>query len=363
MNLYRIGTTLILLLFVQLKAAAVQYLSFEFATTKPLVHAVGSVSVIDKRADTNATLGSIQVNEKKGLETLLAKQSISEVIKNYYQRLSDSSKNKSKQHLIVLMYDFSVQEKPTEFSDETGSFKYCAHYFLSDSNEQYRLLGIIDTTVFIEAFDVTKILLHSASIVLRNQYEQLYRYPSVVAHQFSHDEVLQHDKFDRKYFWAYNQDTLENGAYATWQDFLALHKMENKTVTKKNHTLHILAPNRKGKMRNEDPLKARVLVCDGKAYYQMSGIFNELQKREHDFYLITEISSRKKNASTADVIVAGALFGVVGVIATTGARYTKPETYECKINPFSGQIIPIRKISKKELRKSMREHKSNESIY
>ncbi|MDI9318938.1 MAG: hypothetical protein QM530_00550 [Phycisphaerales bacterium] len=36
---------------------AVQYLSFEFATTKPLVHAVGSVSVIDKRADTNATLG------------------------------------------------------------------------------------------------------------------------------------------------------------------------------------------------------------------------------------------------------------------------------------------------------------------
>lgn len=363
MNLYRIGRTLILLLFVQLNVQAQQYLSFESVTLKALTHGIGSVSVIDKRADTNATLGSIQVNEKKGLESLLAKQGIATEIKKYYQRLSDSSKNKSKQGLVILLYDFLVQEKPTEFSDETGSFRYCAHYFLSDSNEEYHLLGMIDTTVFIEAFDVTKIILRSASLVLRNQYEQLYRYPSVVANVFSYDEVLQHDRFDRKYFLAYHQDTLENAAYATWQDFLALHKMENKTVTKKNHTLHILAPNRKGKIRNEDPLKAKVLVCEGKAYYQTGGIFHELQKREHDFYLITEISSRKSNVPTADVIAAGVMFGVIGVIATTGARYTKPETYECRINPFSGQVIPIRKISKKELRKSMKEHKSNESIY
>lgn len=365
-NLNKFIASLFVLLALHHEHSAQVCLKLERGNRLSFAQSVDSVIVIDKRADTTASLGKAKVDYKKGLEPLIAVQSITKDLADYYQSKSNRPKIKGNKQLVILLYDFWAEEQFSGVPEEKASFKYAADYFLSDSADQYSLLGSVDTTVFVGAYDVTASLFKAIDGVLNTQYRKLSFSPSALTRKLTLEQVMLYHKEERKYIKAYNTDVLTDGAYTCWNDFLALRKTENTIAIKKGNDIKFYEKDKRGKLRCRYTVAYKIVVYNGVPYFQSSRSYCEMIKKGEDYFVTLQLTQRRNNTHAVALGLAfdfgmamtmAMTTGMFGMVAIGHGRPLTTAIFECRVDSRTGNLMPVRTVSRSYLKagKAVRE--------
>lgn len=316
------------------------------------------IKVVDKRADTTAPLGKVKVDYRKGLEQLVAKASLSKDLEDYYAKLYPAEAGVQKE-LLALVYKFEAEEILPPLADEWGMFKYSADFFVSENDNSFCLLGAVDDTFLVTAYDVTPALLKKVAETIQIPYSKMVKNPPAIERNLNRKEFLSYQVQEKKYFKAYTTDSMPNGVYEHWNDFLALRKKQNRVVETENGGFLFYTQTEKRKKDFSNMAPYKIIVIDGQAYYKKGYNYIKMLRKGGDYYVTTKINPVvNKNA---DVIAYGSLYGLMGAFFAAGylspQGMTVAETYECKINCRTGNLIPIRKIDKIELKQLRKQKK------
>lgn len=350
-TLLRSVIAIISIIFISLPLMAQDnYLTFDLANGKDFVHGVGEVEVIDKRQSPTDTLGIIRAGKMNGKRPLLSKQALNKDIENYFNSLSAISKYPSDKKLVVLIYKFSGNETGTGYTDENAEFVFAADYFLSDQQNKYHLLGMVDTIIKVSSIDVTKKLLRSIDQSLCYLYEHTYTTHPADKHPYTIEEVRRYDDIEKNSHPAFTADHFPNGMYGTWKNFLALQKEEDRKIGKKKKKFKIESLSESGKIKYSPvPVKTKVIAYEGKAYINFGNVFYPLSKMDNDFYFTGRLGEVQRN--TGVIVGAGLMFGTVGVLIVV--KGNEPPgldgstldgiLYDFKVEARTGKAIVLRK--------------------
>lgn len=340
-----------------------QFLELKEGSCKVKNQHFDSVLVWDNRADTNKPLGKIKVDYRKGQELLVSKTSLKNDIARFYSNSEYSDSGTTKRKLAVVVYQFLAEEDIPGLNDETAGFNYSADYFSSTSDSTFQLLFSIDTNVFVQSYDVTKSLLLAVNDVLCLGLKKIDTSTPSSEHQFNRQELGDLNSEHIQYFKAYTQSTIEDGLYKTWNDFLIGRKMPNMFTEPFEGSFITHKLTKKGKKQFCTP-KHTVAVCEGIAYYMHDYGPKYMKKDGDDYKILTNmrVSANKKyeQAYVGVSLLATTVMAIAFPFSFT--FYFSPmhsqnyvyKRFECKINPRTGSLIPIKHISNKELKEKIK---------
>lgn len=340
-----------------------QYLELKEGNCKVENQYFDSVIVWDNRADTNKSLGKIKVDYRKGQELLLSKSSLKNDIALFYLKAKFGDTTHTNKKLAVVIYQFLAEENIPGLGDETAGFNYSADYFISTSDSTFQLLFSIDTNVFVQSYDVTKSLLRAVNDVLCLGLKNIDTSNSSSEYQFNQEELSHLNSEHLKYFKAYTESNIEDGVYKTWNDFLRGHKMPDVITEAYEGNYIIKRITKKGKKQFWNP-KHTIAVCEGIPYYMHDTGPKYMKKDGDDFKILTNIrvSANKKyeeayvgvSLLAATVMAIAFPFSFTFYFSPMHSKNYVYKRFECKINPRTGSLIPIKQISNKELKQKIK---------
>ncbi len=344
-----------------------QFLELKEGNCKVKNQYFDSVLVWDNRADTNKPLGKIKVDYRKGHESLLSKSSLKNDIAQFYSNSKHTDSPITKRKLAVVIYQFLAEEKIPGLDDETAGFNYSADYFTSTSDSTFQLLFSIDTNVFVQSYDVTKSLLRAVNDVLCLGIKNIDTSKPSSDYQFNREELSLLNSEHIKYFKAYTHANIEDGVYKTWNDFLIGRKMNNMITESYDGTYIIRRLTTKGKKQFITP-KHAIAVCEGIPYYMHDYGPKYMKKDGDDYKILTNIrvSANKKyedayigvSLLAATVLAIALPFSFSFYFSPMHSKNYVYKRFECKINPRTGSLIPIKHISNKELKEKIKTEKA-----
>lgn len=336
-----------------------QYLSLKEGSCSTKAGYLDKVLVYDNRENKTDTLGRIKVDYRKGYEALFSKSSISKDISTYYSTSIYKDKSLAKKSLVVVVYQFLIEEKISGIDDETAGFKYSADYFMASGDSAYQLFYSIDTNVFVQAYDATNPLLKSVEDVLCFGLQKTFKEHPASDHLFTQKELTELKANHIQYFKAYAQTQHEDGIYETWNDFLRGAKMKDFITKASEGTYVVYKTLKNGREQFRAPIH-KVAVLDGNVYYVYNEEIKSVKKEGDDFKLVTNmlVNSDKKYESTyvglsllASTVMALAFpFSFSFCFYPMHSQQYVYKRFECKINPRTGMLIPLKHISDKELK-------------
>lgn len=334
----QIFATCCFILAAQIATAQKSMLKFDIDNCTNFSHSVETVKVIDMRANPDAIIGRIKKGFNNREMDITTAEPLPLAIENYYLRLSAAAKTKSNSKLLILLHTFYASEEKPGFASESAFFKLDAEYFISEGDGQYRLLGAVDTNVYVQSFDVTQKLFRTIDNSLCGIYESLYNSPLQTA-LYSYDQVLDYENEQKKIYPAYNTMQLEDGVYSKWEDFIHLNKKANEFVELKKGKFKHKYYNAKGKARSAPMGYVKVFVYAGKPYYVLDGKPREMSKKENDFYFTGRSNRFIISQNTTYVGVGGA----AGMLFVPVGSSRNP-LFEVKISYKNGQLIPVKRL-------------------
>lgn len=336
-----------------------QYLSIKEGSCSTKSGYFDKVLVYDNRENKTDTLGRIKVDYRKGYEVLFSKSSISKDISTYYSTSIYKDKSLSKKSLIVVVYQFLIEEKIQGIDDETAGFKYSADYFMASADSAYQLYYSIDTNVFVQAYDATDPLLKSVEDVLCFSLQKTFKGHPASDHLFTEKELKELKANHIQYFKAYAQTQQEDGIYETWNDFLRGAKMKDFITKASEGTYVVYKTLKNGREQFRAPIH-RVAVLDGNVYYVYNEEIKLVKKEGDEFKLVTNMKVNTNNKYEDAFFSASILAKTAWLIAfpfvfpyffySLQSQQYVYKRFECKINPRTGSLIPIKLISDKELK-------------
>ncbi len=313
-------------------------------------HPAKEVIVLDKRNDTTAALGRIRsgmLNLEKNLKT---GNPLSVSLSNYYTTLS-AGRTAEIQQLVVVVYTFLAYEGIPDYSYRNAHFKYAADYFISAGDLHYRHLGYIDTVISVEGMEVSKKIMAAIDQSLCSLYESMFLAP-LSESLYTEEDIPGIEKKRKETLPAYKQMDTANGVYYNWNDFKLLNKAAGESIVKKSNVYRIKYFNENGKARMKPASKAEIISFGGKVYYNVEDVFYPIYKKENDFYVVGYTSMN--GAKSGMAVASGVMFGLVGGLifgAVVGQASSEAiEAYEFKIDYKDGSLIPVRALTKKDLR-------------
>ncbi|MFA6151092.1 MAG: hypothetical protein WC716_07225 [Chitinophagaceae bacterium] len=316
-----------------------------------------SILVFDNRDSIDKGLGKVKVDYRKGHEVLLPERSLSADISQFYSSLKNKKESTAGGKLAIVVYRFWAEENIPGIDDETAGFAYSADYFKATTDSTFQLLGSVDTTVFVQSFDVTKYLLQSVNDVLCHSVYKMQKNRSSSDHQFTTNDLSKLKSTHTKHFKAYTDTIPQNGVYETWNDFLNNRKMEQMVTepSATDYTIYKIKEN--GKKQFRTPIH-KVAICNGVTYY-VNGIQPVVMSHVgNDYSILTKIRVNNGRHNESDLGLS--LFATTAIaflmpLSVTFYFYAFPnqqysnKLFDCRINPRTGSIIPIRYVSDKEL--------------
>ncbi|WP_295791537.1 hypothetical protein [Mucilaginibacter sp.] len=150
--------------------------------------------------------------------------------------------------------------------------------------------------------------------------------------------MLHIDSVEKLKIKAYNTTAYADGLYLTYQSFM--NQAPDKQVTADGFDLNmatIKTTGDNGKPQKVKPAKVYAIVFKGLPYISCRGVYYPLKKENGEF-LFT--GRAQVTANNGDVIVAGAMFGILGSLLASNAD----ATFEMKIDHLSGRFIRLKEI-------------------
>lgn len=301
----------------------------------------GNVSVIDQRLDTNAGLGSLRL-QGNGLVNLNTGKGLPESLASFYKDASALAGQPLYQKLIIVLHRFVVAESnpKNDGNDKTVVIEFTADYFIDSGKGTYRLFGSIDTLVMLKIFSIRKEWLEqNLCSLLGNSYRQLCQMPEhPVLYQYH--QVISYDADRKEKLPAYASDPPYNAVFYRWQNFIQLDHDKKDSVFRKSNIFSIIHDRGKKRPSFGHAYEAKVIAIDGTLYFNFDDVFYPMYKKEGDFYFTGKVN----DASKGKRIIAGALFGIAGLVAVAVGSPNEIHSYEFKVNYRNGRLMLKRRL-------------------
>ncbi len=330
-----------------------------------------SILVFDNRDSIDKGLGKVKVDYRKGHEMLLPERSLSADISQFYSSLKNKKELTAGGKLAIVVYRFWAEENIPGIDEETAGFAYSADYFRASSDSTFQLLGSVDTNVFVQSFDVTKDLLQSVNDVLCHSIHKLQSSHPSSDHQFTTDELSKLKSTHTMFFKAYTDTTPQNGVFETWNDFLNNRKMEG-LITESSatdYTIYKIKEN--GKKQFRAPLH-KIAIYNSTVFYLHGNEPKIIKKDSNNFFVLANlpVNTNKRYNET---------YVGLSLLTTTAITFVFPlsfafyfyaipnqkyimKRFECKINPRTGALVPIRQVSDEEMIERRKANRTAEKV-
>lgn len=355
---YRTIPIIIFTLFLSARGSSQVILHLKNSSCKTRDEYFDSILVFDNRDSIDKGLGKVKVDYRKGHEILLPERSLSADISQFYSSLKNKKEVTAGGKLAIVVYRFWAEENIPGIDDETAGFAYSADYFKATTDSTFQLLGSVDTNVFVQSFDVTKDLLQSVNDVLCHSVYKMQKIQPSSDHQFTGEELSMLRSTHTRYFKAYTDTLPQNGVYETWNDFLNNRKMEGLITepSATDYTIYKIKEN--GKKQFRTPLH-KISIYNGTAFYLHGNEPKIMKKDSNNFFVMVNIpvNTNKRYNETYVGLNLLATTALTFVFPLSFAFYFyafpnkeyKMKRFECRINPRTGALIPLRYVSDKEM--------------
>ncbi len=289
------------------------------------------VKIFDFRADTgNVLIGRITTDLYQ-LKYRLKPDSLYALMT--YAYLKHANNDPYARKLIIRLHTFHIMEGDA-FSGGKTHFRYEADYFISEGANKYTFLGNVDTLVNVSGFDIVQKTINTFDQYLCVLYESLYESLGTPQASYTYDEVLNYDDIQKKLLPAYTDQPYKNGVYYSWEDFVQLKNVADRSVALNGKKFNLMYKNSGGKLKNAPIKYAIVFAYDGVLYYNLEeNAPCEIYKKENDFFIKAKIGTSRGYTQ----------MGLLPFLMTNGTFGI--HAYEFKINYRNGRLIPVEEIS------------------
>jgi hypothetical protein len=307
--------------------AQINLLPFDKANCNNFSHPVSSVTVFDKRPRKEEIMGWMRAGNT--VAPVVGRLTLKKSVEQYFLDLSNGLPADPNLKLTIVMHRFYLSERGQ--SDYT-SFEYAADYFIASGDNEYSLLGSVDTIIKSNTPYLSLSLFNSVDNCLCFLYEDLFKTPKDTT-VYTADQALNYLNEKKKKNPVYNTDSIPDGVYAAWDDFLQLHSNKHETLTRKDDKVKVMHAGQK-----RPPFEstiAQVYVLEGTPYYNLEGALYRMEKIENDFFIVVKM----REISTKIMY----LFGLPGVLAGTVMEGTKGRTgMEFLLDYKTGRLLKIK---------------------
>lgn len=309
--------------------------SFQLPEKKVVNSIYNSIAVIDARNDTT-NLGIIQTGALNKKKLLIPKEPLSVQFQSILTALTDNTAKPGQ--LLIQLRRLAFSEATTVWS-EKGFFTFRAELY-ARQNDAFKKLSTIDTLLTVSAMDVTNKTLKTGSEIIADYIAaNLYKQPIDGIDSYSAHDVAKIDSIEKSTLKLYTTNTYVDGVYLNYYMFREQTPdakiMVDGDEIKKNNVTFIDSD---GILRHVKLASAYALVFKGRPYIATEYGFLPLKKVNNDFVFISKLNTAKNG----DVLMASALFGVVGGAIAASQK----SDFEMKIDHNSGQIITGKEINK-----------------
>lgn len=318
--------------------AAQSYLTIVPAYRYPKSNAE-QVYIADKRVDSGNQIGTVIVERKQS--PLLVRTTFWQELQQFF-----GAELNSGQQLAVLVSQFAIREfEPIGFDGKPyGSFSYAADYFLMDSAGKYRLVGSVDTQVWVVSYNLHKKLFAHVSGVLAQTIRQSLDKPLITAQQFSAEQIKNLEPNWRQQYPPFVGALPKDACFQYWNDFLELRSSPDLRAELKGRAVKCYEQKGKGMSRYRMPLK--VVAIDGRYYYRMEHTYRLIERIGNDFWIKAPVYRLRPDHSSSAAVIA---IVAVGVYAQAIPFFNAAEIayYDCKLNANTGTLVPVLELPKK----------------
>lgn len=300
-------------------------------TITPVSSQYAHLEFIDSRLDT-MNLGVVQKGAFNRKARVKNQVPLEKQFDSVFNRVN-SFKNENGDTLVFQLRNMKFAELTQSFK-ETGFF-YLRGTLYKKQGGNYYEISKMDTVAQFNAGDVTKKNYKNGTSVLLNFFKKgITLTPS--EEFYTVEQVLNIDDLEKQQIPLYTSEVYTNGIYKDFESFKNLTPNSDSIQVKKNKKGKILSVSYKGDTGvyyEANPKFFYAFVYEGIPYICTEFGFYEVTKMNDNFYYTGRV---KVTPNTAKMVVASALFGVIGAIITT-----ENSNNECiiMIDHLSGESI------------------------
>ncbi|MPQ47791.1 hypothetical protein GCQ56_12340 [Marinifilum sp. N1E240] len=293
------------------------------------------IELLDCRIDTSH-LGVVQVGMLNRKAKVIPEVSLSSQLNDIMSEIIDSSALNGELLFQIRKLSFAEITKATS---EKGYF-YLRAVLYSKQGERYHKLSDIDTLSIVKGMDVTKKIFRTGSKVMTDFISQNLNKEVKDLESYSYHEIVKLDSCEKRKLKLYNTKNYKDGLYYTFGSFRD-QEPDNEVFVKRRKDLSIASVKVHDEFNQLVKVKSKniyAIVEDGQAYIATKYGYYNLCKSDDYFYFVGDVEA---TANSADVVAAGAFFGVLGGLLASGARGTK---YFIVIDHINGGFILYKEI-------------------
>ena len=314
-----------------------------FELTAPEIKIQNSVYnkliVLDSRIDTTS-LGKVHKGILNQKTEVVPKRPMHQQIRDIFTGLIDTSAQTGIVLFQLRQLNFAELIVPTQ---ETGFCTLRAKLY-EVKNGKYNELASIDTTISVNAIDVTnKLYKKGSNLIIQFIADHLSAAP-VNGISYTYEDLKQMDKIERSKLKLFTTSTYENGLYKDYNSFKNQTPDYKKVSVQIKNTEITILKIEDGQGKRVVPEVSYALVHDGKPYI-IAPEGNYVLRKEGDEFYFTGLS--RWGTSMGSMLASTALFGAAGALFTQNANGTN--YFDIKLNYHDGSFIPVRQIYRDEL--------------
>lgn len=294
-----------------------------------------SFNFLDARADTS--LGFVQTGAFNRRAKVVTKKPFSQELSAIFNSLIGA--NAGTGEMLFHLRQFSFAELTGAMS-EVGYLALEADVY-ARKQDSYQLIGSMDTLIRIRSsIDVTNPLFRMAGDTLSGFIRSRLSVQPSPGPSYSHHDLLHIDSIEKAGIKLYASTTYNDGLYLSYNSFKNQTPDQDINVT--NDLLepgNVKALNEKGKLKDIKMNKTYAVVYKGAPHIVTQYGFYPLKRENNDFKFT---GKAKVNANLSTVMVASAMFGVLGALMAGSGNEAN---FEMKIDHRKGTFIKLKEIA------------------
>ncbi|WP_449388835.1 hypothetical protein [Chryseobacterium lineare] len=303
-----------------------------------------SLEVIDQRADQN--IGELPFGDNKEMREIIFPATVGDFLGKWY---ADSNHKGGKYEMVLVLKHLKTYLGETNGKETEGDIEFSAQAFMKEG-DQYKFIYKKDTVYSFKSRNISDVMMKNIPVVfamfLKKTYTVKPRENAV-----SLDALTDYEGYVRNNSAAYKNDQLKDGVYLSHEAFM------NQTP---EHGKYILEKNANGSVtkavKEENGKKNRIsaremygYVENGKPYKQTYSGFQELNKNDRGFYLISNwgylVPARNSSlfisvgGATNGGVYGGLAVGLVGLFEKSmrQSRMRREDKFPVYIDPLTGE--------------------------
>lgn len=303
-----------------------------------------SLEVIDQRTDQK--IGELPFGDNREMREISFPSTVGDFLGKWY---ADSNHKGGKQEMVLVLKHLKTYLGETEGKETEGDIEFSAQAFLKEG-DQYKFLYKKDTVYTFRSKNISEVMMKNIPVVFAMFLKKTY---SVKPGEktVALDALTDYEAYVRSHSPAYKNNQLQDGIYLTHEAFMDQTPEPGKYILEKNAKGSVTKA-----VKEENGKKNRIpaggmyaYIENGKPYKQTYSGFQELNKNEKGFYLISNwgyLVPAQNSSLFISVggaanggIYGGLAVGLVGLFEKSmrQGRMKKEDRFPVYIDPLTGE--------------------------